>query len=339
MTIQEIAMTTMMRAVHVTKIGTPEVLQVVTIQRPTPNVGEVLVRLSYSGVNYNDYMERTDFYRHPGAPERELPFILGEEGVGVVEEVGSEVSDFKPGQRVGFIWHRTKTYAEYSIVPANWLFPLPDDIPDQVAVALTHTGMTARALLYEYQSLGKGTAVLITGASGSIGSILVQWASQLGTQVIATVSSAAKVERVKQLGASVVIDISSQNLVDEVRKVTAGRGVDLALDAVGGEGFYQVLDALTIRGMVVPYGVAGGKYPSIDPLALIDRSRIIAGIMFFDFMRTQAELLQNINTVFDAYRQGWIKPVIAQVFPLEQVVDAHRLLESRDRMGAILLKI
>jgi NADPH2:quinone reductase len=328
-----------MQAIHVTRIGGPDVLQLVTIPRPTPRASEVLVRLNYSGVNFNDYMERTDFYRHPGAPERELPFILGEEGVGVVEEVGTQVSDFKPGQRVGFIWHRTKTYAEYSVVPADRLFPIPDDISDEVAVALTHPGMMARALLYEYKPLGKETSVLITGGTGSIGSMLVQWASKLGTQVIVTVSSSAKVEMVKQLGASVVIDMNSQNLVEEVKKATEGRGVDLALDAVGGQGFYQVFDSLTVRGTVVPYGVAGGKYPSVDPLDLVDRSRIIAGIMFFDFIRTKEALLQNINTVFDAYRNGWIEPIIAEIFPLKQAADAHRLLESRGRVGTILLKI
>lgn len=332
-------MNTTMQAVHVTRIGEPEVLKPVTIARPSPKAGEALIKLTYSGVNFNDYMERTDFYRHPGAPERELPFILGEQGVGVVEEVGPQVPDLKPGQRVGFIWHRTKTYAEYSIVPPERLFPIPDDISDEVAVALTHTGMMARALLYEYKPFGKETSVLITGATGSIGSMLVQWASRLSTQVIATVSSSAKVEMVKQLGASVVIDISSQNLVEEVKKATQGRGVDLALDAVGGQGFYQVFDSLAIRGTVVPYGVAGGKYPSFDLLDLVDRSRIIAGIMFFDFMRTKEALLENINTVFDAYRNGWIEPVIAQIFPLEQASDAHRLLESRGRMGTILLKI
>ena len=328
-----------MQAIHVTQFGDPSVLQLATVPRPTPKDNQVLVKLTYSGVNFNDYMERSDFYRHPGAPAKELPFILGEEGVGVVEEVGEQVTDLQPGQRVGFLWHHTKSYAQYSVVPENHLFPIPDDITDEVAVALMHPGITARTLLYEYKPLNSEVAVLITGATGSIGSILVQWASQLKAQVIATVSSSAKVEQAKQLGASVVIDISSQSLVEEVKKATQGRGVDLALDALGGEGFYDVFDSLAVRGTVVPYGVAGGKYPSLNPLDLVDRSRVVAGLMLFNFMDTKEALLKSINTVFEAYRNGWIEPKIAKVFPLKQAADAHRFLENRGRVGTILLKI
>lgn len=330
---------TMMRAIHMTKIGGPEVLQLAHVPRPSAQANEVLIRLSYSGVNYNDYMVRTDFFRHPGASAPELPLILGEEGAGIVEAVGSGVDGFTPGQRVGFFWDKTKTYAEYAAVPAEKLFVLPDDISEEVAVALIHSGLTARASLYEYRPIEKDMPVLITGASGSIGSVLVPWASQLGAKVIATVTSATSADWVKQLGAAVVVNVSHQDLLTEVKKATDGAGVELALDGVGGEGFHQVFDALSTRGTVVPFGVAGGKYPSVDPLALIDRSRNLSGFMFYDFMRTRNELLKNINMVFDAYRQGWIKPAIAGTFPLEAATKAHRLLESRGRKGTILLKI
>lgn len=328
-----------MQAVQVTKIGDPSVLKLATVARPIPQENEVLVKLSYSGVNFNDFMERTDYYRHPGAPAKELPFILGEEGIGIVEQIGDKVTDFKLGQRVGFLWHKTKSYAEYSVVAQNHLFPIPEDIDDQVAIALIHPGITATALLYGYKSLENQSSVLITGATGSIGSVLVQWASKLNSQVIATVSSSVKVEKAKQLGASVVIDVSTQDLVTQVKQATNGKGVDLALDAVGGEGFYQVFESLGIRGTVVPYGIAGGKYPTINPLDLVDRSRIVAGLMLFNFIDTKESLLKAITKVFDAYRQGWIEPKVAQIFPLNEAVDAHRFLENRGRVGTILLKI
>ncbi|ABW32368.1 quinone oxidoreductase/Zn-containing alcohol dehydrogenase, putative (plasmid) [Acaryochloris marina MBIC11017] len=183
---------TMMRAIHMTKIGGPEVLQLAHAPRSIAQANEALIRLSYSGVNYNDVMVRTDFFRHPGASAPELPLILGEEGAGIVEAVGSDDDNFTPGQRVGFFWDKTKTYAEYAAVPAEKLFVLPDDISEEVAVALIHSGLTARALLYEYRPIEKDMPVLITGASGSIGSVLVPWASQLGAKVIATVTSVAQ---------------------------------------------------------------------------------------------------------------------------------------------------
>ena len=111
-------MNTTMQAIHVTRIGEPEVLQPVTIARPTPSPGEALIKLTYSSVNFNDFMERTDYFRHEGDPVREVPFILGNEGVGVVEAVGADVIQVKVGDRVGFVMHGAQSYAEYTTLPA-----------------------------------------------------------------------------------------------------------------------------------------------------------------------------------------------------------------------------
>ncbi len=331
-------MNTTMQAIHVTRIGEPEVLQPVTIARPSPSSGEALIKLTYSSVNFNDFMERTDYFRHEGDPVREVPFILGNEGVGVVETVGSDVTQVKVGDRVGFVMHGAQSYAEYTTLPAERLIPIPEDVPDEVAASMLVTGINAQILLHEYRPVQSGTTVLVTAGTSGIGSVLVKWASRLGATVIATVSSAAKIPVVREYGAAHIIDISTQDIAEQVELITHGKGVELALDAVGGEGFASVFESLGVRGVVVPYGMVGGKYPPFNLLSLVDRSRIVAGLLFFDFVRTRGELLTRAEAVFDAYRKGWIEPQIANILPLSQAAEAHRLLETKSRVGKLLLK-
>lgn len=327
-----------MQAIHVTRIGEPEVLQPVTIARPVPSSEEALIKLTYSSVNFNDFMERADYFHHEGEPVREVPFILGSEGVGVVEAVGTDVTQTKVGNRVGFNMHGAQSYAEYTALPAERLIPIPEDIPDEVAASMIATGISAQILLHEYHPVQPGTTVLVTAGTSGIGSLLIQWASHLGATTIATVSSAAKIPVVRGYGATHIIDISTQDIAEQVKSVRNGKGVELALDAVGGESFAGVFESLGVRGIVVPYGIVGGKYSPLDLLSLVDRSRIVAGFQFFDFVRTREELLSRAEAVFDAYRQGWIKPQIANVLPLSQAAEAHQLLETKSRVGKLLLK-
>lgn len=331
-------MNTTMQAIHVTRIGEPEVLTPVTLSRPTPKAREALIKLTYSSVNFNDFMERTDYFHHEGDPVREVPFILGNEGVGVVEELGADVDQVKVGDRVGFVMHGAQSYAEYTTLPAERLIPIPLDVPDDVAASMLVTGMTAQILLHEYRPVQSATTVLVTAGTSGIGSFLIQWASKLGANVITTVSSATKIPVVSDYGATHIIDVSTQDLTEEVKSITNGKGVELALDAVGGEGFDSVFNSLGVRGVVVPYGIVGGKYPPFDLLSLVDRSRIVAGLLFFDFVSTREELLSRAEAVFDAYRKGWIKPQVANVLPLSQAAEAHRLLEAKSRIGKLLLK-
>lgn len=147
-----------------------------------------------------------------------------------------------------------------------------------------------------------------------------------------------KIPVVRDYGAAHVIDVSTQDLTEEVKSITNGKGVELALDAVGGEGFDSVFNSLGVHGVIVPYGIVGGKYPPFDLLSLVDRSRIVAGLLFFDFVSTREELLSRAEAVFDAYRKGWIKPQVANILPLSQAAEAHRLLEAKSRIGKLLLK-
>jgi NADPH2:quinone reductase len=330
-------MTHDMNVVHVTRIGGPEVLELTRVGWPSPQQGEALVRVTYVGVIFNDIMMRTDFWRHPGDPERATPFILGAEAVGRVEAVGPGVTNIAIGQRVGIVMHDAKIYAEFAALPIDRLIPLPDDIEDQNVAATLVAGMMADMLLTEFDRVEAGTTVLVTGSTGGSGSILTQWASAIGAQVIATVSSPAKADLARRHGAAEVIDLSSQDLVGEVRRITNGRGVQLAFDSVGGDVFASAFQALGTRGTIVPYGIAGGKHPPFNLLSLIDRSRTVAGHMFFDFVASRAELLRRAAALFAVLRLGRIRPDIAGVFPLGDAAKAHARFEDPARTGKVLL--
>jgi NADPH:quinone reductase len=250
-----------MRAVHVTKIGGPKVLHTVEIETPRPHDGTTLVRMTYAPIAFNDYMERADYFRHPGDPERATPYVPGTEGIGVIEQIVGEDYRLTVGQRVGFVVHNAHSYAEFTTVPTDQLVPLPDDIPDTDAAAVLASGMCARMLLFNIRDVGQGTSVLVTGATGSIDTLLISWASSLGAEVFAAVTSPAHRDALLSGGAGHVIDINTVNLAEEVRRLTTGAGVDLAIDGVGGDGWPQVFDSLGVLGTAVPYGITGGHYP------------------------------------------------------------------------------
>jgi NADPH:quinone reductase len=326
-----------MRAVQVSKIGGPEVLETVEVDMPEPQDGQALVRVVYAPVAFNDHIERSDMFRHPGDPEKETPFFLGTEGVGVIERVAGEDHRMAVGQRVAFVLHGAHSYAEYTVVPAERLIPLPDDLPDDAAGALLLSGMTAQMLLHQYRRIEEGTRVLVTGAAGVIGRLLASWATSLGAEVFATVTKKEVIDDVKATGVSYVIDTSATDLVEEIKRLTEGKGIDIAYDGVGGDTWRDVFEALGVRGIGVAYGITGGLYPLVDPLTLVDRSRSVASLLFFDFVQTREELLAVADDVINAYRRGAIAPAIRTVLPLEEAAEAHRLLRTRGRGGKILL--
>ena len=327
-----------MRAVHATAIGGPEVLRAVNVDTPSPGRGEALLRIRVAGINAVDVMRRADLWRHVGDPAPHHPFVPGVEGVGTVHAVAEDVREIAVGARAGIVMHDARTYAEYTAVPAERLIPIPDDVDDVSAASLLVAGLLAHVMLTEFVDVGAGTDVLVTGVTGSTGSVAAQWAAALGARVIAVVSSTGKVEAARRLGAAAVVDLSTQDLVGEVRRLTVGRGVRLALDAAGGGVFRAAFEALGARGVLVPYGIAAGRQPPLEVLSLVDRSRTIAGLMLFDFLATRSALLDRASAVFDAIRRGDVRADAPRIFALDDAAAAHRDFEDPARRGKILLR-
>src|SRR5580692_518171 len=246
-----------MKAIQVPKTGGVEVLTFIDLPTPKPKPNEVLVKIAAAGVNFIDCYFREG--RYPITP----PFIIGQEASGVVSEVGSDVKEFKPGDRVAYTGI-TGAYAEYEAVPADRLVRVPPGITDQQAASAMLQGITAQYLTHSTYPLKKGDIALIHAAAGGVGLLLVQMAKNLGARVIGTVSSEEKAKLAREAGADDIIFYTKQDFEVETKRITEGKGVHVIYDGVGKTTFDQGLNVLRPRGYFVLFGASSGPPPPCD---------------------------------------------------------------------------
>jgi len=322
-----------MKAIRVEQLGGPEVLQledIAPIEEPGP--GQAVVRVVAAGVNFMDVGQRRGTY------PRQLPFTLGVEGAGVVESVGEGVTNVKPSDRVAFTGI-PGAYGEAVVADASRLIPLPDEFTFEQGAAFPLQGMTAHYLLHEFHKPQPGDFVLVHAAAGGMGGLLVQWAKHLGATVIGTTSTEEKARTARKAGAEHVIVYTDEDFVAETKRITKGHGADLIIDGVGKSTFKGNLEAVALRGHIVIFGAASGPADPISPNALMVRSISLSGGGLMNFIRTREELLQRANAVIAGIHEGWLKLNIGAVLPIEQAVEAHRLLESRQTQGKLILMV
>jgi NADPH2:quinone reductase len=324
----------LVKAVRVHEHGGPEALRYEEIERPRPGRGEALVKLAFSGVNFLDTQ-----YRSGRAKPPQLPFVDGFEGAGTVADVGDGVSDLNEGDRVAYAMI-IGTYAEYAVVPASRLVPVPASIDLDTAAAAMLQGMTAHYLTHSTYPLGPSNTVLIHAAAGGVGALIVQAARLRGATVLATVGTDEKAAIARAAGAQEVINYSRQDFEQEVRRLTNGRGVDVVYDAIGRTTFDKSLSCLRPRGYMVMFGMASGPVPPFDPASLGTRgSLFLTRPGLNQYIATREELLLRARAVFDWLSTGAMKLRIDRVLPLAQAADAHRALEGRETAGKILLRM
>ncbi len=321
-----------MKAILVEQLGEPEVLKSTDVpppQQPTP--GQALVRVVFAGVNFMDVGHRRGTYPH------EVPFTPGAEGAGIVESVGDGVDCVKVSDRVAFGGQKG-AYAEKILADASQLIPLPDDLTFEQGAAFPVQGLTAQYVIHEFRKPKPGDFVLIHAAAGGVGGLLVQWAHHFGATVIGTISSEDKARTAKELGAKHTIFYTNQDFVAEIQRITDGRGADLILDSVGRDTFQKNLDAVAVRGHIVAFGASSGNPDPIPIYSLIRRSISLCGASLAQ-LRTREELLQRAGDVITGIREGWLRLSVSQVLPLELASEAHRMIESRNSQGKLLLSI
>jgi NADPH2:quinone reductase len=324
--------TNLIKAVVVRQNGAPDVLITEHVELKYPGEGQALVRLKMAGVNFVDIYQRRGFQSIP------LPFTMGFEGAGIVEQVGPGVTAVHTGDRVAFA-RQQGAYAEAIVLDAERLIPIPEDISFEEAAAFPLQGMTAHYLIHEFRKPCPGDVVLIHAAAGGIGLLLVQWARHLGATVIGTVSALAKTEVVLDAGANHVINYTTQNFAEETKRLTKGQGADLIIDSVGQATFAGNLDAAAIRAHIVIFGAASGVAEPVSPNDLMSKSLSVSGGDLQHFITERNELLRRSNDVLNGIRNGWLKLNISKIFALEEAALAHELMESRQTTGKLLIAI
>ncbi len=320
-----------MKAIRIHEFGGLEALRCDEIPKPEPGPGEVLVKIAAAGVNFIDIYHRTGLY------PLSLPITLGLEAAGVVEAVGPGVTEFKPADHVAFS-NQQGAYAEYTVVPAAKLVPVPPQLDLNTAAATLLQGMTVHFLTYSTYPLKKGDTALIHAAAGGVGLLLVQVAKKLGATVIGTTSTEAKAQLVREAGADHVILYTQTDFEVETKRLTEGRGVDVVYDSVGQTTFEKSLNVLRRRGMMVLYGQSSGKVSPFDPGILAAKgSLFLTRPMLFHHVAERNDLLWRSGDLFNWLVTGELKVRIDHQLPLADAAEAHHLLASRQTAGKLLL--
>ncbi|MGA7615131.1 MAG: quinone oxidoreductase [Thermoanaerobaculia bacterium] len=320
-----------MHAVEIERHGGPEALTWKEMARPDPGKGEVLVRVGAAGVNFIDVYHRTG--RYP----TELPYRMGLEGCGVVEELGRDVSGLEPGDRVA--WSSVPgSYAEFVRAPADKLVKVPKGISDQEAAAVMLQGMTAQYLSASTFPLKKGDVALVHAAAGGVGLLLVQMAKSRGAKVIGTASTREKAKLATDAGADQVILYTELDFELEVKRLTGGGGVDVVYDGVGKATFLKGLDSLRPLGMMVLFGGASGAVEPFDPILLSQKgSLFLTRPTLFHYTGDRESLVKRATEVLEMVASKRLRVRIERTYPLEDASLAHRDLESRKTTGKLLL--
>ena len=319
--------------VRISQTGTADTLAYEPFDLPQPGPGEALVRHSAIGVNMIDTYHRSGLYQVP------LPATLGVEAAGVIEKLGPQAEDFglREGQRVVYVAQAPGSYATVRVMPSDRLVPLPDEISNEVAAASFLKGLTAEALVRRVHSVRFAEPVLLHAAAGGVGSLVLQWLSELGAKVIATVGSDEKVEAARKNGAQHVIVYTREDFKTKVRELYP-EGVPVVYDSVGKATFEGSLDCLSPRGLLVSYGNASGKPPPLELGTLAAKgSLFVTRPTLHSYTRTRAELMQAAQALFGMLTQGKLTTHISQRFPLSKAAAAQRALEGRGTTGQLLL--
>ena len=320
-----------MKAVRIHKYGGPEVLTYEDIPVPEPKTGEARVKIEAIGLNFIDIYQRTGLY------PLQTPFTLGMEGAGAVDAIGDGVTDVKAGDRVAYAMI-LGSYAEYAIVPAAKLAPLPANVDMKSAAALMLQGMTAHYLTHSTYQLKSGDTALIHAAAGGVGLLLVQIAKMLGARVIGTVGTEAKAQLAKQAGADETILYAKTDFLTEVKKLTDGKGVNIVYDSVGATTFEKSLDCLRPRGYLALFGQSSGPVAPLDPGKLAAKgSLFLTRPTLAHYMLDRAELLARADDLFNWTAAGKLKLRIESTLPMKDAAQAHRLLEGRKTSGKVVL--
>ena len=322
----------MTRIVKIEKTGGPEVLKLETINLEKPAPEEVTIEHKAIALNFIDTYHRSGLY------PIELPSGIGVEGVGVIKEVGQKVKNFSIGDSVAYAGAPLGAYSTERNYPTKNLVKVPSGIALGVVATLMTKGLTTYYLLYKTYPVSSNETILFHAAAGGVGQIFCQWAKSLGCKVIGTVGSDEKISIAKKNGCDLVINYSKDDFAKKVLEFTKGKGVPVVYDGVGKNTFHKAIECLQTRGMMVSFGNASGSLKDID----VKKSIQPKGLYFtrpsmMHYLSTQDELKEGANIMFEKIKLGQIKIDIFKKYRLDEVIQAHKDLESRKITGSAII--
>jgi len=322
----------MTRIVKIEKTGGPEVLKLETINLKKPEPEEVTIEHKAIGLNFIDTYHRSGLY------PIDLPSGIGGEGSGIIKKVGSKVKDFSVGDKVAYAGTPLGAYSSERNYPIKNLVKIPDEITSEVAATIMTKGLTAYYLLYKTYAVSSNETILFHAAAGGVGQIFCQWAKSLGCKIIGTVGSDEKIDIAKKNGCDFVINYSKDDFAKKTLELTKGKGVPVVFDGVGKNTFHKSIECLKTRGMMISFGNASGSLENID----VKKSIQPKGLYFtrpamWHYLSTRDEIKEGADKLFEKIKLGKIKIEIFKKYRLDEVIQAHKDLESRKITGPAVI--
>ncbi|HKP14259.1 MAG TPA: medium chain dehydrogenase/reductase family protein [Blastocatellia bacterium] len=337
----------MTRQIVITRSGGTDVLKVEERPDPSPAAGEALIRVRASGINFADILARQGLY--PDAPK--LPTVVGYEVAGTVEAVGAHTDATLVGKDV-LALTRFGGYADLVAVPVGQVFEKPSALSFEQAAAIPVNYLTAYGLLVVMGGLRKGEAVLIQNAGGGVGLAALDIAKELGAVTYGT-ASGGKHDFLRERGLDHAIDYRGKDWLAELMRLTERRGVELAIDPIGGKSWKQSYQALRSTGRLGVFGVSVGsseglagklgmlkavmQMPRFHPLALMGRNKGVFGLNLGHLWHETGKIAEWMRVILDGVRAGWVRPYVDKAFPFERAGEAHAYIEARRNIGKVVL--
>jgi NADPH:quinone reductase len=323
----------MVAAVRVHKHGGPEVLTFEDVDIPAPGPGQIRIKQHACGINFIDTYFRMGMYPSPAG----MPFISGNEGAGEVIAVGPNVTEFKVGDRVAYVFPLGGYAAERNL-PAERAVKLPANISYEQAAGMMLKGMTAQYLVRRTHRVEKGHTILMHAAAGGVGLILCQWAKHLGATVIGTVGSKDKGELAKANGCDHVIYYREEKFADRVKEITGGKLCEVVYDGIGKDTFPASLDCIKPLGLWASFGSASGQVEAFNINILQQKGSLFATRPTLNtYTARREDLVKTANDLFEVVASGAVKIPVNQKYPLKDAAKAHKELESRATTGSSIL--
>ncbi|HEY4322497.1 MAG TPA: NAD(P)H-quinone oxidoreductase [Mucilaginibacter sp.] len=325
-----------MKAIVITHPGDPDVLQ--PTERPTPvySANEVLVKVAAAGVNRPDVSQRKGHYPPPPGASPDIP---GLEIAGTITEVGADVTRWKPGDKICALV-TGGGYAEYCNVPEGQCLTIPGNLSFVEAASLPETFFTVWSNVFDRGALKSGESLLVHGGSSGIGVAAIQMATALGSTVYITAGTEKKCRFCENLGATKAINYETESFAEVIKQITNGNGVDVILDMIGGDYTQPNIKSLAPDGRLVLINMMMGKDVQVDlSSVMMKRLTITGSTLRARDVAFKTKIAQNLEkTIWPLLACGQIKPIINKVFPANKAADAHRLMESSEHIGKIVLE-